>query len=233
MERGGTSPSSRFLTKRDFMNEHQRMLKEIQADVHRLAGELGKQSLNPETMAAMADVPRHEFVPADRRELAYINHALPLAQGQTISQPFIVALMTDLLAVGAEDTVLEIGTGSGYQAAVLAELVKRVYSVEFIAELGEQALVKLHSLGYNNVEVCIGDGNKGWPEHAPYDGIIVTAAAKHIPHALIEQLKPGRRLVIPIGAPYETQWLTVVEKDEHGATRERPLLPVAFVPLVK
>ena len=215
------------------MNEHQKMLREIEADVRRLAGELGKPSLNPLTMAAMADVPRHEFVPADRRDLAYLNHALPLSRGQTISQPFIVALMTDLLAVGAEDTVLEIGTGSGYQAAVLAQLVKQVYSVEFIAELGEQALAKLRSLGYGNIEVRTGDGNDGWPEHAPYDGIIVTAAAKRIPHALIEQLKSGGRLVIPIGAPYETQWLTVVEKDQQGATRERQLLPVAFVPLVK
>lgn len=214
------------------MNEHQQMLREIAADVCRLADELGKPSLDSQTMAAMAEVPRHEFVPAERRGLAYINHALPLAQGQTISQPFIVALMTDLLAVGAADTVLEIGTGSGYQAAVLAELVKQVYSVEFIAELGEQALAKLRSLGYDNIEVRIGDGNKGWPEHAPYDGVIVTAAAEHIPQALIEQLKPGGRLVIPIGAPYETQWLTVVEKNEAGATRERRLLPVAFVPLV-
>jgi protein-L-isoaspartate(D-aspartate) O-methyltransferase len=182
-------------------------------------------------MAAMADVPRHEFVPADRRELAYINHALPLARGQTISQPFIVALMTDLLNPEKDDVILEVGTGSGYQAAVLAELVRQVYSLEIIPELAVQAAGRLHHLGCGNVEVREADGHRGWREHAPFDGIIVTAAASHVPPALTEQLRPGGRLVIPVGLPYMHQELLLIEKDVSGQCHTRDVLSVAFVPL--
>ncbi len=159
------------------------------------------------------------------------NRPLPIGHGQTISQPYIVALMTELLAPKAGDVVLEVGTGSGYQAAVLAELGARVYTIEIVPPLANSAALRLEQLGYSNVEVRLGDGYYGWPEHAPFDGIIVTAAANAIPPPLIEQLKPGGRMLIPVGAPFSAQELIVLVKDTKGKVSTRSVLPVAFVPL--
>ena len=180
---------------------------------------------------AMRDVPRHFFVPEKYASSAYSDRPLPIGKGQTISQPFIVAFMTELLAVKPGDRILEIGTGSGYQAAVLAELTPFVYTIEIIEELGEQAAARLEELGYETVEVKIDDGYFGWEEHAPYDGIIVTCAAGHIPPPLLEQLKPGGRMAIPVGGVYEVQYLVLVTKDEEGRIRSQTLLPVRFVPM--
>lgn len=177
-------------------------------------------------------VPRHRFVPAAETLLAYDNHPLPIGHGQTISQPYIVALMTDLLQLGRQHCVLEIGTGSGYQAAVLAELAGQVYSMEIVPQLAEAASARLRELGYDNVEVKCGDGSDGWPEHAPYDGIIVTAAAEHIPRALLNQLKPGGRMVIPVGGWLEAQELILMEKQADGTFRSKCIEPVRFVPLI-
>jgi protein-L-isoaspartate(D-aspartate) O-methyltransferase len=182
-------------------------------------------------MAAMENVPRNEFVPGSYGDAAFDNGPLPIGHGQTISQPYIVALMTDLLELEADDTVLEIGTGSGYQTAILSQLCKQVYTIEYVPALADIAKARLERLGYDNVQSMTGNGYDGWPEHAPYDGIIVTAAASHIPKPLIEQLKPGGRLVIPVGRPHRYQELTVVEKDENGEIDIREVLGVAFVPL--
>jgi protein-L-isoaspartate(D-aspartate) O-methyltransferase len=187
--------------------------------------------MDPRVMAVIAEVPRHEFVPQDQRPHAYENRPLPIGHGQTISQPYIVALMTDLLKPQPEHKVLEISTGSGYQAAVLARLAKEVYSIEIITELGQQATERLQRLGYDNVTVRTGDGYFGWEEQAPFDGIVVTAAADHIPPPLIRQLKPGGRMVIPVGSRFMVQQLVLVEKDAEGATTTRQILPVLFVPL--
>lgn len=183
-------------------------------------------------LRALLAVPREAFVPAMESKLAYLNHALPIGHGQTISQPLIVALMTHLLAVGREDTVLEVGTGCGYQAAVLAEVVKQVYTVEVVRALADAARARLGALGYGNITVRTGDGSAGWPEHAPYDGVIVTAASTWLPEALVRQLRPGRRLVIPLGGAFDTQWLSTVEKNADGTTRLKHILPVRFVPLI-
>jgi len=198
------------------------------AETHR---EIGKERLDPEVMAVLGKVPRHEFVPEDVRAYAYRNRPLRIGYGQTISQPYIVALMTDLLAIGPEDTVLEVGTGSAYQAAVLSALVKDVYTMEIIEALGQQAKARLKRLGYDNVETRVGDGYYGWEEHAPFDGIIVTAAAGHIPPPLVRQLKPGGRMVIPVGGRFLTQYLMLVEKQPDGGVKTRQILPVRFVPL--
>ncbi len=208
-----------------------KMLEDIEREVELTRKHIGKDRLDPRVMAAMARVPRHEFVPEESRVYAYDDGPLPIGFGQTVSQPFIVALMTDLLEPGEGDVVLEVGTGSGYQTAVLAELVEKVYSVEIIAELAEKARKRLKRLGYTNVEIKVGDGYYGWPEHAPFDGILVTAAAPEIPPPLIDQLKPDGRLVIPVGEPFGYQMLKVVHKDDEGATRIRDVLGVAFVPL--
>lgn len=181
----------------------------------------------------MAAVPRERFVPAHLQHAAYDNAPLPIGEGQTISQPFMVALMTDLLAPGPEAIVLEVGTGSGYQAAVLSRLVRRVYSIERVPSLATAAAARLAELGYDNVEVRQGDGYDGWPEHAPYNGIVVTAAAQHVPPPLLAQLKPGGRLVIPAGEPYVGQELVLLIKEEAGTFSTRHVLPVAFVPLVR
>lgn len=207
------------------------MVHEIEADARATRAYIGKAALDTRVMAAMAKVPRHEFVPPGLRDNAYANRPLPIGYGQTISQPYIVALMTDLLNVDPEDRVLEIGTGSGYQAAILAELVSQVHSIEIIDALGREARTRLRRLGYTNVTVRVGDGYHGWKEHAPYAGIIVTAAAGHIPPPLLEQLKPGGRMVIPIGTPFVTQQLTMVEKNPDGKITTRRILPVRFVPL--
>jgi len=208
-----------------------RMLADIEREAVYTSSLIGKRELDPRVMAAMGKVPREAFVPPDLKYLAYDNGPLPIGHGQTISQPYIVALMTDLLQPQAEHTVLEVGTGSGYQAAVLSLLVKQVFTIERVAALGEASRVRLQSLGYSNIEYCSGNGYAGWPEHAPYDGIIVTAAASHIPPALVEQLKPGGRLVIPVGLPHMPQELLLVEKDDAGETHTRDILGVAFVPL--
>ncbi len=182
-------------------------------------------------LEAMGKVPRHELVPAELRVAAYDNRPLAIGYGQTISQPYIVALMTDLLEVGGDSKVLEVGTGSGYQAAVLAEIVDKVYSLEIIPELALRAGRDLERLGYDNVISRQGDGYYGWKEHGPFDGIVVTAAASHIPPSLIHQLRPGGRLVIPVGGRFMTQELTLVEKTLEGQIVVRQLLPVVFVPL--
>jgi protein-L-isoaspartate(D-aspartate) O-methyltransferase len=207
------------------------MVREIEGDVRRTSERIGKTALDPRVMEVLARVPRHAFVPDSEKFQAYENRPLPIGYGQTISQPYIVALMTDLLKVGSEGVVLEVGTGSGYQAAVLAEIVRSVYSIEIIQELAGTAAERLKRLDYGNVEVRAGDGYHGWKEHAPFDGIVVTAAASHIPPPLIEQLKPGGRMVIPVGGPFFVQQLMLVEKGQEGDIQTRQVLPVAFVPL--
>ena len=175
-------------------------------------------------------MPRDKFVPRSHIDSAFYNGPLPIGHGQTISQPYIVAIMTDLLELEAGDVVLEIGTGSGYQAAILSQLCKQVYTVECVPELADMSRVRFEKLGYDNIEVKTGNGFDGWPDHAPYDGIIVTAAATHIPEPLIKQLKPGGRMVIPLGKPYSHQELTLVRKNEDGELDLRDVLGVAFVP---
>jgi len=214
------------------MNRRQAMIEEVAAEAAATADYTGRSAFDARVMMAMADVPRHEFVPPTEETYAYVNNALPIGHGQTISQPYIVALMTDLLKPRPDHVVLEIGTGSGYQAAVLACLVRQVYSIEVIPELAAQAEKTLLRLGYRNVAVRAGDGNAGWPEHAPYDGIIVTAAAPRIPQALLAQLGKGGRMVVPVGKS-GSQELILVEKSAEDAVSERSILPVAFVPLVK
>jgi protein-L-isoaspartate(D-aspartate) O-methyltransferase len=193
------------------------------------AGDGGK--LDARVLDTMRAVPRHAFVPAEIAGQAYADRPLPIGLGQTISQPYIVALMTHLLQVKPGDRVLEIGTGSGYQAAVLARLAREVYSVEIVAELGKRATETLARLGYGNVVTRIGDGYRGWEEHAPYDGIMVTAAPDHVPQALITQLKPGGRLVIPVGGLFQD--LMLIEKAADGTTTSTSIIPVRFVPLVR
>jgi protein-L-isoaspartate(D-aspartate) O-methyltransferase len=183
-------------------------------------------------MQAMGTVPRDEFVPANMKAAAFENGPLPIGCGQTISQPYIVALMTDMLALQPDHTVLEIGTGCGYQTAILAQLCSRVYSMEIVPELSTAAANLFQTLGYQNIQTRVGNGYHGWPEHAPYDGIIVTAAASHVPEALAEQLKPGGRMAIPVGLPYSHQELLLVTKDAQGKTHTSSVLGVAFVPLV-
>ncbi len=191
----------------------------------------GDRPFTPETLAALGRTERHLFVPAELRDAAYANRPLPIGYGQTISQPYIVALMTDLLRVGAGDRVLEVGTGSGYQAAVLAELDVEVFSIEIVAPLADQARQRLADLGYRRVNVRHGDGYHGWPEAAPFDAVIVTAAASHVPPPLVDQLRPGGRMVIPVGSRFHTQHLMLVEKGPDGTPTVRQLLPVRFVPL--
>jgi protein-L-isoaspartate(D-aspartate) O-methyltransferase len=191
----------------------------------------GVDHIDPRVLAALRSVPRHEFVPRELSHMAYSNRPLPIGLGQTISQPFIVALMTDLLQVKPSDRVLEIGTGSGYQAAVLSLLVREIYSIEIVAELGKSAALSLSRLGYASITTRIGDGYQGWEEHAPYDAIIVTAAPNHVPPALIAQLKPGGRLVIPVGELF--QELMVIVKAADGTTTSRRVVPVRFVPLTR
>jgi protein-L-isoaspartate(D-aspartate) O-methyltransferase len=215
----------------DFAAERQRMVDDISALVRDTRAEIGKTAFDERVMSVMAQVPRHEFVPPDQVASAYRNRPLPIGHGQTISQPYIVALMTDLARAEPGDTVLEVGTGSGYQAAVMAHLVKSVYTIEIVEPLGLQATQRLQTLGYANVQVRVGDGYHGWEEHAPYDAILVTAAASHIPPPLVRQLKPGGRMVIPVGAAFMVQQLMVVEKKPDGTVSTRQILPVAFVPL--
>ena len=194
-------------------------------------GETGLAAMSPAVRRAMGKVERHRLVPSSP-QAAYGNHPLPIGSGQTISQPYIVALSTDLLQLGPNSVVLDVGTGSGYQAAVLAEIATKVYSIEIIPALGDEARTRLAGLGYHNIEVKIGDGYQGWAEKGPYDGIVVTAAAPQVPPALVEQLKPGGRMVIPVGGSGEIQYLKLIEKRADGGVDERKVLPVRFVPLV-
>jgi protein-L-isoaspartate(D-aspartate) O-methyltransferase len=206
------------------------MIAQIEAEARSTAAYTGRSRFDSRVLAAIKRVPRHEFVPASEKDMAYLNVALPIGHGQTISQPYIVALMTDLLALEPDAIVLEIGTGSGYQAAVLAQMVRQVYSVELIPAIAAKAKARFTRLGVTNIEVRVGDGYYGWPEHAPFDGTVVTAAAPQIPPLLVEQLKPGGRLVIPLGRPLDRQDLTVAEKSEGNQLSLRSVLPVAFVP---
>ncbi len=209
--------------------------REMVGEIERMAAstplDAGSRTLDRQLLQVMSRVPRHLFVPADQQRHGYENRPLPIGNGQTISQPYIVALMTHLLRPEPGHVVLEIGTGSGYQAAVLAELAGRVYTMEIIQALGIEAKKRLAQLGYRNVEVEIADGYYGWPSRAPFDGIIVTAAASHIPLPLVQQLKPGGRMVIPVGTSFLTQQLMLIEKRPDGSVLSRQLLPVRFVPL--
>ena len=213
--------------------QHQAMLDAIRADTADTASWTGRRALAPRVLAAMAKVERHRFVPESDAPYAYINRPRPIGHGQTISQPFIVALMTELLDMEPTDKVLEVGTGSGYQAAVLAELAREVFTIELVEPLGRMAETRLKDLGYANVHVRIGDGFKGWPEEAPFDAIIVTAAPEQVPEILAEQLKPGGRLVIPLGRQWEPQTLLRCVKGENGKLVCENKLPVAFVPMVR
>jgi len=210
--------------------ERRRMVAEIVAMSHD-SGDYAPRPISEKVLSVMAKVPRHRFIPEGMVYCAYYNRPLPIGHGQTISQPYIVALMTELLALGEQDRVLEVGTGSGYQTAVLAELAGKVYSLEIIEPLAARAATLLSELGYANVQVKNGDGSAGWAEHAPFDGIIVTAAPNRIPQPLIEQLKPGGRMVIPVGSWSYIQQLILITKDRDGVPHQENILPVSFVPL--
>lgn len=213
--------------------ERRAMVRAVEADVRRSPEVLGRTTLSETTRGALLTVPRHEFVPHTFRVHAYENRALPIGLGQTISQPTIVAMMTDVLALAPTDTVLEVGTGSGYQAAVLSEVLSGgyVHTIEIVTELARTARMRLEVMGYDNVQVHEGDGYAGLPDVAPFQGIMVTAASESVPPALIEQLAPGGRLVMPLGEQHEVQWLTLLEKDADGDISRRVVLPVRFVPL--
>jgi protein-L-isoaspartate(D-aspartate) O-methyltransferase len=210
----------------------QEMLDTIRMEAELCAGYTGRKSIDERVLQAMQEVDRKLFVPEHCQSCAYDNAPLPIGHGQTISQPFIVALMTDLLDCSPGSTILEIGTGSGYQAAILSRLVKQVYTIEQIPELVESSSQKFKKVGYKNIETRCSNGYYGWAEKAPFDAIIVTAAAPHIPQSLIEQLKPGGRMIIPVGRSHMSQELMLVTKDKNGATNTQPVLAVAFVPLV-
>ena len=224
MSRVSPEPHSHRAAERD------RLIREIVAETGMTESYTGRAVLDTRVLDAITAVPREMFVQPEDTGDAYLNQPLSIGHGQTISQPFIVALMTDLLEPEPDDVVLEVGTGSGYQAAVLSRLVRRVYSIEIIPELAAGAAKRLAAFGCDNVEVKCGDGAAGWPEHAPFDGIIVTAAAHEIPPALVEQLAPGARLIIPVGSLWG-QELYRVTKGADGGTETEGLLPVAFVPL--
>jgi protein-L-isoaspartate(D-aspartate) O-methyltransferase len=207
------------------------LVREITEEVEDTAEFLNRRALDSRVMEVIGRVPRHEFVEEDQRAAAYENRPLPIGHGQTISQPYIVAIMTDLLEPRPGYRVLEVGTGSGYQAAVLAELCDEVYTIEIIEPLATAAAARLERLDFDNVEVRAADGYYGWREHAPFDAIIVTAVATHVPPSLIAQLKPGGRMVLPIGTRFTVQQLVLVRKGDDGRVTTRQILPVAFVPL--
>lgn len=222
---------SNAMGEQDFTQLRSALVDEISENRTLLDKVLGQPQLTPEVGQALKQVPRHEFVPAGQRSHAYENRPLPIGYGQTISQPLIVALMTDLMDLQADHRVLELGTGSGYQAAILAHIAKQVYSIEIVPELGERARKTLERLDYDNVSVRVGDGYHGWPEQAPFDAIIVTAAGDHVPPPLVQQLKVGGRLVIPVGTQYFAQQLVLIRKTAEGTLDMQSLLPVRFVPL--
>jgi protein-L-isoaspartate(D-aspartate) O-methyltransferase len=226
-----TLAAARPVAGQDYASERRRMVDDIGAVARQTRNEIGKSAFDERVMSVLARVPRHEFVPADQVASAYQNRPLPIGHGQTISQPYIVALMTDLARTEPQHKVLEVGTGSGYQAAVMAHLAKAVYTIEIVEPLGLQAAQRLKAQGYTNIQVRLGDGYNGWEEHAPFDTILVTAAASHIPPPLLRQLKPGGRMVIPVGAAFMVQQLMLVEKNVDGTLSTRQILPVAFVPL--
>jgi protein-L-isoaspartate(D-aspartate) O-methyltransferase len=205
----------------------QQMIAEVVADAVFLTPQIGKSSFDSRVIEVMGRIPRHEFVPVELQAYSYINSPLPVGYGKTVSQPFIIALMTDLLDPQSGDVVLEVGAGVGYQAAILAELVKKVYSIDIIEELALETRRRLGRLGYRNIEIGVGNGYYGWSEHAPFDKIIVTAAPDLIPPPLITQLKPGGKLVIPTGIP-DKQQLVVLEKAADGKLATREVLPVRF-----
>src|SRR5580700_10318000 len=210
-----------------FEDQRREMIAAIRVIAKHLIAEIGKTALDDRVLSAMAKVPRHEFVPIEVQPYAYLNRPLPIGFDKTISQPLMVAVMTDLLAVRPDDAVLEIGTGLGYQSAVLAELAGRVYTVEIIDELAQRAVQRLKQEGYTNVEVRVGNGYFGWPEHAPFDKVIVTASPDLIPPPLINQLKSGARMVVPVGLP-DAQKLVVAEKDLNGRVRTKEIMQVLF-----
>lgn len=214
-----------------YEKRHQEMVTLIQEQVHDTREQLGRSKLHPHVIRALETVPRHEFVPTLNRMKAYADRPLPIGHGQTISQPYIVAIMTELLDLSPGSRVLEIGTGSGYQAAILSRIVKEVYTIEVIEPLAEEASARLKRLGYRNIRVKKGDGYYGWEKYAPFDAIIVTAAAGHVPPPLLRQLKPGGRMIIPVGSNFFVQQLVLVTKDDQGTVTARQLMPVAFVPL--
>lgn len=216
---------------RDWSRLRSELVSAIEGDVRDTARYLGRSRLDDRVLAAIGRVPRHELVPEDQRRYAYENRPLPIGYGQTISQPYIVAIMTDLIDPQPDDVVLEVGTGSGYQAAVLAEVVGRVCSMEIIPQLADRARKDLTRIGYGSIRTRKGDGYYGWPECGPFDGIVVTAGASHVPPPLIEQLKPGAKLIIPVGSRFLTQQLLLVGKDAQGQVTTRQVLPVRFVPL--
>lgn len=214
-----------------YLQQRLAMVDVIQAGVKKTGPMLGRDKLNPQVLDALTKVPRHEFVDEAYRPYAYENRPLPIGHGQTISQPYIVAIMTELLDVDKTGKVLEVGTGSAYQAAILGEIVADVYSIEIVEPLAKSAQERLRRLNYTNVHTRSGDGYYGWKEAAPFDAIIVTAAASHIPPPLIKQLKPGGRMLIPVGDRFNVQQLVLVEKDQNLKVTTRQMLPVAFVPL--
>ncbi len=216
----------------DFAAQRARLVADVDAMYAETRAETGLAAMAPPVRAALGRVERHRLVPPEQANLAYRNHPLPIGHSQTISQPYIVALSADLLAPEPHHVVLEVGTGSGYQAAVLAEIVKQVYTIEIVEALGRGAESRLAALGYKNIEVRIGDGYKGWPEKAPFDGIVVTAAAPRVPQALVDQLKPGGRMVIPVGERWEVQQLLLIVRKADGTVEQKTVLPVRFVPLV-
>ncbi|HXZ51854.1 MAG TPA: protein-L-isoaspartate(D-aspartate) O-methyltransferase [Burkholderiales bacterium] len=216
----------------DFAARRAHMVAEIDAMYAETRGETGLAAMSPAVRAALGKVERHRLVPPEVAREAYRNHPLPIGEGQTISQPYIVALSTDLIDPKPGQVVLEVGTGSGYQAAVLAEIVRQVYSIEIVPSLARTAQARLAELGYRNIEVRIGDGYAGWPDKGPFDGIVVTAAAPRVPPALVEQLKPGAKMVIPVGGQWGVQELAVITRRADGGFDRRDVLPVRFVPLV-
>ena len=216
-----------FMSVDYFEVQRRQMVAAIRAITDHIGAQIGKSTLGNRVLQAMAKVPRHEFVPVENHPYAYANIPVPIGFDKTISQPLMVALMTDLLELKPDDVVLEIGTGLGYQSAVLAELASRIYSVEIIEELAQRAVPRLKRQGYTNVVVRVGNGYSGWPEHAPFDKVIVTAAPDLIPPSLINQLKAGGRMVIPLGLP-DAQQLVVAEKDLNGRITTKEFMPVRF-----
>lgn len=221
------------MTHTEIEEMRRRLIREIEANALETESYTGRRSFSAKVMAAMACVPRHKFLSPGNEALAYVNRPQPIGCGQTISQPLIVALMTDLLDLKASDRVLEIGTGSGYQAAVLAQVAGDIFSMESVESLAASATTRLAELGYDTVTVRHGDGFAGWPEQAPFDAIMVTAAPDKIPQALCRQLKEGGRIIVPVGPQYSTQLLKLGIKGEDGKVRFRTTLPVAFVPMIK
>jgi len=216
-----------------YAQQRHALVRNIEKHVSQTSEYLGRTELSPRTIAALETTPRHEFVPESIRSLAYADRPLPIGHDQTISQPYIVAIMTDLLDLEPGCTVLDIGTGSGYQAAVLAELCDHVYTIEIVEPLGLEARARLARLGYDNVTVRVGDGFHGWPEHAPFDGIVVAAVADELPPPLLDQLKPGGRIIMPVGNVWGNQELVLGERLPDGSLAETEVLPVRFVPLTR